>query len=135
MAVATGPSPGSSTNAVTAADWVKGARIPANSADPRIARKGGYFRMANTTSSTSGSRLTAEMLNALPSASWAASVPTAPSGSAFSPRRKNSTRLIPSAGPAVQNMFLMCWPVVRPRPTSCGTRMVVSDRGVILSPK
>jgi hypothetical protein len=91
--------------------------------------------MANTTRRASGRRLTAEMLNALLSASWAASVPTAPSGSAFSPRRKNSTRLIPSAGPAVQIMFLMCWPVVRPRPTSCGTRMVVSDSGVILSPK
>jgi hypothetical protein len=29
----------------------EGARIPANSADPRITRNGGYFRMANTTSS------------------------------------------------------------------------------------
>jgi len=75
------------------------------------------------------------MLNALPSASWAASVPTAPSGSAFKPRIMKMTRLIPSAGPAVQNMFLMCWPVVRPRPTNWGTRMVVSDNGVILSPK
>jgi hypothetical protein len=104
MAVATDPSSGWSTKAVTAADWVKGARIPANSADPRIARNGGYFGMANTTSSARGSRLTAEMLNALPSASWAASVLTAPSGSAFKPRNTKMTRLIPSAGPAVQNM-------------------------------
>ena len=45
------------------------------------------------------------------------------------------TRLIPSAGPAVQNMLRMCWAVVRPRPTNCGTRIVVSESGVILSPK
>ena len=45
------------------------------------------------------------------------------------------TRLIPSAGPAVQNMLRMCWPVVRPPPTSFGTRIVVSESGVILSPK
>ena len=44
-------------------------------------------------------------------------------------------RLMPIAGPAVQNMFLMCWPVVRPRPTSFGTRIVVSESGDILSPK
>ena len=35
-----------------------------NSADPKMARNGGYLRTANTTSSTRGSRLTAEMLNA-----------------------------------------------------------------------
>ena len=42
---------------------------------------------------------------------------------------------MPIAGPAVQNMFLMCWLVVRPRPTSFGTRIVVSESGDILSPK
>ena len=45
------------------------------------------------------------------------------------------TRLIPSAGPAVQNMLRMCRPTVRPPPTSFGTRIVVSESGVILSPK
>ena len=60
---------------------------------------------------------------------------TAPLGSAESPRNRKITRLIPSAGPAVQNMLRMCSPVVRPPPTSRGTRIVVSDSGVILSPK
>ena len=32
-------------------------------------------------------------------------------------------------------MFLMCSPTVSPPPTSFGTRIVVSDSGVILSPK
>ena len=32
-------------------------------------------------------------------------------------------------------MFRMCSPVVRPPPTIRGTRIVVSDSGVILSPK
>ena len=45
------------------------------------------------------------------------------------------TRLMPSAGTAVQIMFRMCWPTVSPPPTSLGTRIVVSDSGVILSPK
>ena len=52
-----------------------------------------------------------------------------------SPMIKNRTRLTPRAGPAVQNMFRMCVPVVSPPPTSLGTRMVVSESGVILSPK
>ena len=42
---------------------------------------------------------------------------------------------MPIAGPAVQNMFLMCSLVVSPRPTSFGTRIVVSESGDILSPK
>ena len=75
------------------------------------------------------------MLNAAASASRAWSVLTSASGSAARPSRKNSTRLIASAGPAVQNMFRTCCPTVRPPPTSCGTRIVVSDSGVILSPK
>jgi len=41
------------------------------------------------------------------------------------------TKLIPSAGPAVQNMFRKWRPTVRPPPTSFGTRMVVSESGVI----
>ena len=75
------------------------------------------------------------MLNALASAARAASVLISASGSATRPSRKNSTRLIPSAGPAVQTMFRTCCPTVRPPPTSRGTRIVVSDSGVILSPK
>jgi hypothetical protein len=53
------PRLGSSTNAVTASGWVNGASTPAKRADPRIERKGGNLRMANTTSSNRGSRLTA----------------------------------------------------------------------------
>ncbi len=44
-------------------------------------------------------------------------------------------RLTASAGPAVQNMFRTCVETVRPLPTSFGTRIVVSESGVILSPK
>ena len=48
MPVATGPRPGSSTNAFTTVHWVKQARMPANSADPRIARNGGTFLIVNS---------------------------------------------------------------------------------------
>src|SRR6478735_1120664 len=72
--VATGPRDGSSTNALTASHWVNGARMPAKSADPRMDRKGGYLRIAKTTSSSSGSRLTKPMLKAVASAARAASV-------------------------------------------------------------
>jgi hypothetical protein len=74
------------------------------------------------------------MVYSLPSTSWAASVVMAPLGSARKPSSRKRPRLIPSAGPAVQNMLRMCWPTVTP-PTRRGTRMVVSDKGVILSPK
>ena len=63
----TRPSSGSSTKASTADHWVKHARMPANSADPMIARNGGTFFTVKTTSSASGSRLTTEMLKALSS--------------------------------------------------------------------
>ena len=56
---------GSSTNALTASHCVKHARMPANSADPRMARNGGTFLTVKTTSSASGSRLSAEMWKAL----------------------------------------------------------------------
>jgi hypothetical protein len=52
-----------------------------------------------------------------------------------SPRIRNAIRLKPIAGAAVQTMFRMCFAVVSPLPTSRGTRFVVSDSGVILSPK
>ena len=70
------PSSGSSTNASTAGHCVKQARMPANSAEPRIARNGGTFLTVKTTSSASGSRLTAEMSKAPSSAATAASVLT-----------------------------------------------------------
>ena len=133
--VATGPRDGSSTNAFTASHWVNGARMPAKSADPRMDRKGGNLSTAKTTSSSSGSRLTKPMLKAAASASRATSVLSTASGSAFSPRTRKMTRLMPSAGPAVQNMLRTCSPTVSPPPTSLGTRIVVSDSGVILSPK
>ena len=50
------------------------------------------------------------MLNAVASAARAASVLIAASGSAFSPSTMKMTRLMPSAGPAVQNMFRTCSP-------------------------
>ena len=108
--------------------------MPANSADPRIARNGGTLRTVNTTSSASGSRFTTEMWKAFSSASSALSGSTAASGSTPRPITRKITRLTPSAGAAVQNMLRMCSPVVTP-PTICGTRIVVSDSGVILSPK
>ena len=75
------------------------------------------------------------MLKASPSAARASSVLISASGSALSPSSRKMTRLMPSAGPAVQNMLRTCSPTVRPPPTSFGTRIVVSDSGVILSPK
>ena len=74
------------------------------------------------------------MWKALSTASSASSVLTSELASTPSPMTRKIARLMPSAGPAVQNMFRMCSPVVRP-PTSCGTRIVVSESGVILSPK
>ncbi len=114
---------------------MKQARIPAKSADPMIARNGGAFRMENRTRRSNGRRVTAEMLNACSRASTAASVLASPSGSETRPSTRKMTRLIPKAGPAVQNMLRTCSATVRPPPTSLGTRMVVSDSGVILSPK
>ena len=75
------------------------------------------------------------MLNVASSVSIAAWVLTPPAGSAVRPITRKMSRLMPIAGPAVQNMLLMCWLVVRPRPTSLGTRIVVSESGDILSPK
>src|SRR4029453_6683294 len=59
----------------------------------------------------------------------------APSGSALNPITRKTTRLTARAGPAVQNMFRIWRPTVRPPPTGFGPRMVVSESGVILSPK
>jgi len=99
-----------------------------------IARNGGTFFTVKTTSSASGSRLSTETWKTLSNASRAASVLTVLLASTPSPMIRKIARLIPSPGPAVQNMLRMCSPVVRP-PTSRGTRMVVSDSGVILSPR
>ncbi len=65
----------------------------------------------------------------------ASSVLTVPCAVAFRPITRKTIREIPIAGPAVQNMFFTCLFTVRPPPTSFGTRMVVSESGVILSPK
>jgi hypothetical protein len=48
---------------------------------------------------------------------------------------RKAIRLSPSAGAAVQNMLRTCVVTVRPPPTSFGTRIVVSESGVISSPK
>jgi hypothetical protein len=62
--VVTGLRPGSPTKAFTAAGCVKSARMPANSADPRIERNAGAFLIEKITSSRSGSRFQGVMLNA-----------------------------------------------------------------------
>jgi hypothetical protein len=100
-----------------------------------MARNGGTLLTVMTTSRTRGSRLSGVMLKAFPRISRAWSVLTSPWGSALSPIRRKMTRLIRSAGLAVQNMLRMCRPTVRPPPTRLGTRMVVSESGIILSPK
>ena len=135
MPVATGPRVGSPTNAFTSVHCVKQASTPAKSADPRIARNGGTFLSVKKTSRTSGSRLTAEVLNSARRTSSAACVSTPAAGFAVSPSTRNAIRLMPSAGPAVQIMFRTWVETVSPRPTSLGTRIVVSESGDILSPK
>ena len=77
-----------------------------------------------------------EMLNAVASAARAASVLTAASGSAARPSRKNSDEADRRAPvrPS-RTCSARARPTVRPPPTSFGTRIVVSDSGVILSPK
>jgi hypothetical protein len=114
---------------------VNGARTAASSADPRIARNGGTFRNVKAMRRASGSRFSGEIQKDSPRTSCARAGSRPPLGAAFSPRTKKITRLMPMAGPAVQNMLRTCWLTVSPRPTSFGTRMVVSDSGVILSPK
>ena len=109
--------------------------MPANSADPRIARNGGTFLTVNSTSRSSGSRLITEIVNSLSSTARAACVSTPALGCALRPMTRKIARLMRSAGPAVQSMLRMCFAVVSPRPTSFGTRIVVSDSGDILSPK
>jgi hypothetical protein len=135
IAIPTGPRLGSSTKVFTLPHWVKQARMPANSAEPRIARNGGTLRIVNTTSRTIGSRFRTVMLNSLPRIARASSVETTAFAVASRPRTRKITRLIASAGPAVQTMFRTWRPTVSPRPTSFGTRIVVSESGVILSPK
>ena len=88
MPVATAPREGSSTNARTASAWVNGARTPANTAEPRIARNGGNFQIEAATRKTSGSRLTGVIQNSAPRASRAAFVLTPPLGSAIRPSTK-----------------------------------------------
>ena len=115
--------------------WVKQARIPAKSADPMIARNGGAFRMEKKTRRSNGRRVTAEMLNASPGPRPRPPCSPHPGVGGRDPSTRKMTRLTPRAGPAVQNMLRTCSATVRPPPTSFGTRIVVSDNGVILSPK
>jgi hypothetical protein len=80
------PWPGLSTNASTTSGWVNDARIPEKMATAMMARNGGTWRMLNTISSTSGSRLTGEIEYTSASRSRASSAPTADDdGSAISP--------------------------------------------------
>ena len=73
--------------------------MPAKSAEPRIARKGGTFFTVKTTSSASGSRLSTVMLNSSPARRARPRVLTPPSGSAVNPSTRKMRRLMPSAGP------------------------------------
>src|SRR5829696_8883070 len=123
------------TKAATTAGCVNHARMPANRAQPKIDRKAGTRRSDRITSSTSGARLSGEMLNSPASVAWAAAVSNAVSaGVAVSPRIANRATAMSIAGPDVQTMAPMCWFTVTP-PTIEGTRTVVSDSGVSLSPK
>src|SRR4029077_14678489 len=101
----------------------------------KIARNGGARRRERTIRTTIGRRLTIEMLNSAASALWAlVRSKAALSPTPVRPRMRNSTQAIATAGPDVQIIAPMCSWVVTP-PTIDGTRTVVSEIGVILSPK
>ena len=75
------------------------------------------------------------MLNSPASVAWAASVSKpVPVAGVVRPRKVNRASAMSTAGPDVQSIAPMCWFVVTP-PTIDGTSTVVSDTGVILSPK
>ena len=116
MPVATGPRSGSSTNAFTASGW---GTAPA---DPRTARTRGSTGTAGTSAARTRPGAAAAagtartMLKAPSSACSAAAVLASDVGRLRNPMIRNRTRLMPSAGPAVQSMLRMCVPTVRPRP-------------------
>ena len=111
------------------------ASAPANSAQLKIARKGGTRRIEKMTRRTSGSRLRRliEYSPASVACALAESKP-GPVAGVVRPRIVKSASAITTAGPDVQIIAPMCSLVVTP-PTMEGTRTVVSDTGVILSPK
>ena len=102
---------------------------------PKMARNGGARRMDSTTSRTIGSRLISEMLNSPPRIACASLGSKAVAGgSAIRPMIAKPRIDRTMAGPDVHSMAPMCSWVVTP-PTIDGTRTVVSEIGVILSPK
>ncbi len=111
------------------------ANAPANSAQLKIARNGGTRRIEKMTSRMSGSMLMRPIENSPASVAWAlAESNPGPVAGVARPRIANRTSAMTTAGPDVQIIAPMCWLVVTP-PTMDGTRTVVSETGVILSPK
>ena len=109
--------------------------MPANNAQLKMLRNGGARRSERMMSSTIGSRFSRVILNSPASVAWAAArSKVAPSPTPSRPRTVNSTTAMRMAGPDVQIMAPTCCWTVTP-PTIEGTRTVVSDSGVILSPK
>ena len=99
-----------------------------------MARNGGTRQSVTAISTTSGNRLTGEMLNAVASTSRAASVLTADeAGSSTTPITTNTTNARTNDGTTVHSIPRMCSLTVTP-PTKLGTSTVVSDSGDILSP-
>ena len=133
--VSSGPAPGRSTKAATTGACVKQARTAAKSALPKIDRKGGARRSERMISMISGSRLSGEIQNspASTACACAGSKATAAVG-VTTPRITNPRSASRIAGPDVQIIAPTCSWVVTP-PTTDGTSTVVSEMGVILSPK
>ena len=109
--------------------------MPANSADPRMARNGGTFLIVNSTSSASGSRLSDADVERRPSASRAASVLTPPSGSAVSPSTRKMSEADAERGAGSPEHVADVLAGREATADELGTRIVVSESGVILSPK
>src|SRR5918993_743734 len=126
---------GSPTNAATTSGCVNHARMPAKRAQLKIDRKAGTRLTEKTMSNTRGSKLSGVMLNSLASVACACAGSKAGElAGVVKPINANSASDIRIAGPDVQIIAATCWFTVTP-PTIEGTRTVVSESGVILSPK
>ena len=91
--------------------------------------------MDSTTSRTMGTRFTSEILNSAPRIACASLGSKAVvGGGASRPMRAKPRIESTMAGPDVHSIAPMCSSVVTP-PTIDGTRTVVSEIGVSLSPK
>ncbi len=135
IATSTGPWSGLPTNASTRAGWVKTARTAAKMALRKMARNGGARRTDRITRRARGARLRSEIWYDSARSAWvsAGSNPV-PDAGVTRPMIVNPTMARTTAGPEVQIMAPMCWLVVT-FSTIDGTSTVVSEIGVILSPK